>query len=148
MMKRAVVCLFAVSLFAALAPAQTAKPYQNGGVWEIQFIHAKAGMEDRYLRYLSTDWKREQETLKKSGMTLDYKVIRTDSHNPNDFNIILMTQYKDLATMEANADKSEAMLQQQFGGQDKVEAGYQDRASYRDIVGGRLGREIILEPKK
>ena len=147
-MKHAVVCLIAICLLAALAPAQTPKPYSNGPVWELQFIHAKAGMEDRYLRYLSTDWKREQDALKKSGMTLDYKVIRTDSHNPNDFNVILMTQYKDLATMEANADKAEAMLQQQFGGQDKVEAGYQDRSSYRDIVGGRLGREIILEPKK
>ncbi len=147
-MKHAVVCLVAICLLAAVAPAQTAKPYHDGGVWQIQFIHAKAGMEDRYLRYIAGDWKREQEAMKKNGYILDYKVIATEAHNPGDFNVILMTQFKDLATMEANADKSDAMLAQMFGGQDKVEAGYQDRASYRDIVGGRLGREIILEPKK
>jgi len=147
-MKHVFACLIAICLFASLAVAQTPKPYSNGPVWQIQLIHAKAGMEDRYLRYLSTDWKREQDALKKSGITLDYKVISTEAHNPADFNVILMTQFKDLATMEANADKSEAMLAQMFGGQDKVEAGYQDRSSYRDIVGGRVGRAIILEPKK
>jgi hypothetical protein len=27
-------------------------------------------------------------------------------------------------------------------------AGYQERASWREIIGDRLAREIILEPKK
>ena len=59
-----------------------------------------------------------------------------------------MTQFKDLATMEANQDKAQELAEQIFGGTPKIEAGYNDRSSYRDIVGGRLGREIILEPKK
>jgi hypothetical protein len=28
-----------------------------------------------------------------------------------------------------------------------MESGYVDRASFREVVGGRLGQEIILEPK-
>ncbi len=123
------------------------KPYHEGPVWDIQFIHVKAGMEDRYLRYLTTDWKNEQAALKKAGYTLDYKVITTEPHGPQDFNVILMTQFKDLATMEANADKSEAIALQVIGGQQKMESGYQDRASYRDVIGERMGREIILAPK-
>jgi hypothetical protein len=79
---------------------------------------------------------------------LSYKALRTESHNPTDCNVILMTEYKDLMTMEANADKAEQLGQQLFGGEQKVEAGYTDRSSYRDIIGGRLAREIILEPKK
>jgi hypothetical protein len=59
-----------------------------------------------------------------------------------------MTEYKDLATMEANADKGEQLGQELFGGAPKIEAGYVDRSSYRDIIGSRLAREIILEPKK
>jgi hypothetical protein len=35
-----------------------------------------------------------------------------------------------------------------FGGMPKIEAGYTDRSSYRDIIGSRLAREIVLEPKK
>ena len=56
----------------------------------------------------------------------------------------------DVATvmLEANADKAEQLGQQLVGGSQKVEAGYVDRASYRDIIGTRVAREIILEPKK
>jgi hypothetical protein len=138
----------AISLLCPLmALAQQAKPYHDGPVWDIAFIKAKAGMEDRYLRYLADDWKREQEAMKKAGYVLDYKVIVTEPHGPQDFNVILMTEFKDLATMEANAEKAEALGQQLFGGQSKVESGYQDRASYREVIAGRLGREIILAPK-
>ncbi len=138
---------FACVLLFTLPSLAQSKPYHDGPVWEIQFIHAKAGMEDRYLRYLTGDWKKEQEAMKKAGYVLDYKVIVTEAHNPMDPNVILMSQYKDLASMEANADKAEELGRQLFGGSDKVEAGYQDRASYRDIIGERIGREIILAPK-
>lgn len=86
--------------------------------------------------------------MRKAGYVLSYKAIRTEAHNPNDCNVILMTEYKDLATMEANADKAEELSQDLFGGMPKIEAGYADRSSYRDIIGSRLAREIVLEPKK
>jgi hypothetical protein len=131
----------------ALAQQPAAKPYHEGPVWNIAFIRAKAGMEDRYLRYLAGEWKNEQEAMKKAGYILDYKVIVTEPHGPQDFNVMLMTQFKDLATLEANADKAEALGQQLGGGQPKVESGYQDRASYREVLGERLAREIVLAPK-
>lgn len=143
--------LFVAAAIAALCPlaalAQQAKPYHEGPVWTIAYIRAKAGMEDRYLRYLTTEWKNEQEAMKKAGYSLDYKVIVTEAHGAQDFNVILMTQFKDLASLEANSEKVEALGQQLGGGQQKVESGYQDRASYREVLGDRLGREIILTPK-
>ena len=132
---------------SASAFAQDAKPYRNGPVWNIGFIRTKAGMEDRYLRYIADSWKREQEALKKAGIVLDYKVITTEAHGPSDFDVILMTQFKDMASLEANEDKAEQIALQLEGGTQKMEGGYVDRASYREVMGGRLGREIILEPK-
>ncbi len=130
-----------------MAQQPTAKPYPEGPVWDIASIRVKAGMEDRYMRYIADVWKREQEALKNAGYILDYKVITTEPHGPQDFNVLLMTEFKDLATMEANADKMEAVGLQLEGGQQKMETGYQDRASYREVLGDRLGREIILAPK-
>ena len=59
----------AISLLCPLMALaqQAAKPYHDGPVWEIAFIKTKAGMEDRYMRYLADDWKREQEAMKKAG---------------------------------------------------------------------------------
>jgi hypothetical protein len=139
-----VVCLL---LFTLPLLAQS-KPYHDGSVWEMQCIHVRAGMEDRYARYLASDWKKEQDAMQKAGYVLSYKAIRTEAHNPTDCNVILMTEYKNLATMEANEDKAEQLAQELFGGTPKIEAGYTDRSAYRDIIGSRLAREIILEPKK
>ena len=127
--------------------ATTAKPYHPGTVWNIGFISVKAGMSDRYKKYLAEDWKREREALKKAGYVLSYKVIETETHGPEDFNVILMTEFKDLASMEANEEKAQALSEQMFGGTPKIESGYQERSSYREVVGGRIGREIIFEPK-
>lgn len=154
-MKRVYTCgvllaiAFALLLpMAALAQQAAAKPYHDGPVWDIAFIKAKPGMEDRYLRYLAGEWKREQEAMKKAGYVLDYKVIVTEPHGTQDYNVTLMTQFKDMASLEANADKMEDLGMQLFGSREKIETGYQDRASYREVLGNRLGREIILEPKK
>ncbi len=67
----------------------------------------KPGMESSYLNYIAGDWKREQEALKKDGQILSYKVIQTEAHGAGDFNLMLMTEYKNLATMEANETKED-----------------------------------------
>lgn len=146
--RRTAYALVVICLLLSASPllAQS-KPYHNGSVWEIQLIHVKAGMEDRYARYLAGDWKKEMDAMKKAGYLISYKVLATESHTPTEANVVLMTEYKDLASMEANQDKAEQLGQQLFGGTPKIEAGYVDRASYRDVVGSRLAREIILEPK-
>ena len=145
-----VLMLFVLPLvfsLAAVAQQSTPRPYHSGPVWDISYIKVKAGMEDRYMRYLAQDWKREQEAMKKAGFVMDYKAISTEPHGAQDFNVILMVQYKDLATMEANEEKMEDLGEKLFGGMPTIEAGYKDRSAYRDIIGNRLGREVILEPK-
>ena len=144
------VCLLAVVLLALPSFAQTSsvRPYKDGSVWNISYIHIKAGMERSYLTYIATDWKREQEAMKKEGIILSYKVISTESHNPTDFNLMLMTEYKDLTSMEANQSKAEALAEKLFGGNDKVVQGYNDRSAIRDIIAVRRAREVILEPKQ
>jgi hypothetical protein len=145
------VLAFAAMLLPNLSLAQAApkRPFHDGPVWDITFVKAKPGVGLNYMNFLATEWKTEQEALKKAGLILNYMVIQTESHNPNDFDIMLMIQYKDLASMEGNQDKAEAVANQALNSNDqKMIAGYQERASWREIIGDRLAREIILEPKK
>jgi hypothetical protein len=148
--------VIAVLAFAAmllpilsLAQAMPVRPFHDGPVWDITFVKGKPGLELKYMEFLATEWKTEQEALKKAGLILNYMVIQTESHTPNDFDLMLMTEFKDLASMEANQDKMEAVANQALNSNDqKMIAGYQERASWREIIGDRLAREIILEPKK
>ncbi|MBK6313924.1 MAG: hypothetical protein IPF53_06260 [Blastocatellia bacterium] len=127
--------------------AQVSRPYHNGSVWGIGQIRVKPGMGEAYKTYLATEWKTNQEAMKKEGIILSYKVISTEAHGTQDFNMLLMTEYKDLATYEANQDKADALAQRIVGDDKKQEQGYRDRSEMREVLGNRLGREIVLAPK-
>jgi hypothetical protein len=124
------------------------RPTHDGTVWTLSFIHVKPGIGVAYDKYLANDWKKEQEALKEAGIAMSYKVIATEAHSPNDLDLMLLVEYKDLASLEANQDKADAMLQKMVGGEEKAMQGYKERSDIREVLGTRLAREIILEPKK
>ncbi len=128
--------------------AQVSRPFRNGSVWSIGFIRMKPGMETAYLNYVAGEWKREQEALKKDGQIVSYKVLTTEAHGANDFNIMLMTEYKNLATMEANENKADALSQKVIGDDQKQMQGYKERLEIREVLQDRLAREIVLEPRR
>jgi hypothetical protein len=143
------ICLgVCVLLLGASVYAQMVRPTHNGTVWELSFIHVKPGMGSAYDKYLASDWKKEQDALKAAGITLSYKVIGAEAHSPGDWNLMLMVEYKDLASLEANEDKADALLQKMFGGDEKEMQGYKERSEIREVLGTRLAQEVILEPKK
>ena len=149
-LKRALLSSLIVLVFAlgVVVLAQVNRPFRNGSVWSIAYIRMKPGMETAYLNYVASDWKREQEALKKDGQILSYKVITTEAHGSNDWNIMLMTEYKDLATMEANEAKADNLAQTVIGNDEKQMQGYRDRLQIREVLDVRLGREIVLEPRR
>ena len=128
--------------------AQVSRPFRNGSVWNIGFIQMKPGMDTAYLTYVAGDWKREQEALKKDGQIISYKVLTTESHGSDDWNIMLMTEYKDMATMEANEAKADNLAQKVSGNDEKQMQGYRDRLQIREVLQNRMAREIILEPRR
>jgi len=129
------------------AYAQVQRPYRDGTVWNIAFIKMKPGMESAYLNYIASDWKREQEAFKKDGLILSYKVLATEAHATGDWNLLLMTEYKSMTALEANQQKMDEMGQQIFGSDEKIRQGYRERLEIREVMGERLAREIVLEPR-
>jgi hypothetical protein len=139
--------MLAPVLVGLTVSAQSSRPYRNGSVWSISTIKIKPGMDSAYLEYVATDWKRVQEAGKKEGLILSYKVLVTEAHSATDWDLLLMTEFKDLATMEANQDKAEALAKRLIGDDEKQRQGYRNRAEMREVLGERVAREIILEPK-
>ncbi len=151
-MKRNLTILF--SLFVVMltmsivTSAQVNRPYSNGSVWAIGVIQVKPGMDNAYKNYLATEWKRNQEAMKKEGIILSYMVIQTEMHSGTDWNMLLLTEYKDLATFEANQTKADNLAQTVVGNDAAQMQGYKERLQIREVLGNRLAREILLEPKK
>ena len=136
----------AVSAMSASVSAQS-RQFHNGSVWSIGFIQMKPGMDNAYLEYVATDWKKEQEALKTDGQILSYMVIQTEGHSSTDWNLMLMTEYKDLATLEADEAKADALLQKVIGNDAKQMQGYRERLQIREVMGNRIGRQITLTPR-
>ncbi len=136
-----------VLTLSAVVFAQVNRPYRNGTVWNIGFIRMKPGMDTAYLNYIAGDWKREQEALKRDGQIISYKILQTEAHGSTDFNLMLLTEYKDLATYEKNLEKADALLQKVIGNDEKQMQGYRERLEIREVLADRLAREIVLEPK-
>jgi hypothetical protein len=124
--------------------AQVNRPFHPGAVWEIQFVRVKPGMDNAYKQWLATDWKKEQDAFKAQGLITGYKVVETESHGTNDFNMMLMTEVKDLATLEANERKADSLSQQVMGPDEQQTQGYKNREALREPLATRLGREVVL----
>ena len=141
--------LFVLMLtLSIVTSAQVNRPYRDGSVWVIGVIQMKPGMDSAYKNYLATDWKRNQESMKKEGIILSYMVIETEMHSPTDWNLLLLTEYKDLATFEANDTKADNLAQTVMGDDAKQMQGYRERLQIREVLGNRLARQIILEPRR
>src|SRR5215471_15157269 len=136
------ICLGLCLLLGVSLYAQMERPTHNGTVWELSFIHVKPGMDSAYNKYLASDWKKEQEALKSAGVILSYKVIGTEAHSPNDWDLMLMVEFKDLATLEANQDKADALLQKMFGGDEKQ--GYKTRSGISEVRARGLHEKSFL----
>src|SRR5689334_13971803 len=93
------VCLAAslASLDARAADAQDEQQYSNGPVTEIDSIHVEYGHFEQYVEWLNSTWKPTMEALKKAGIIIDYKVLRTDPKPPDQPNIFLMLTFRNMA---------------------------------------------------
>jgi len=134
-----------VTAFALGVSAQVYRYYTPGSVWTVTTIRVKPGMDQAYLAYLAGDWKRTENALVKAGYEKSYKVLRTMDDDAGSYNFILLREYADLASMEANREKADAVSSQVVGDDTKQMRGYDERAKVRELVATRYAREIVLK---
>ena len=124
--------------------AQMHKYYTNGTVWTVTMIKIAPGMDQVYLQYLGSQFKKAEDAQVKAGFEKSYKILRT-MDDGGAWNMLILREYPSLASMEANEDKSDALAQQTEGTDQVQMQGYQDRSKYREVVGTKVTRELILK---
>lgn len=126
-------------------PAQSTAPYNEGPVWDISLIRTKPGMEDDYLKNLANAWKATGEEAKKQGIIMDYKVLIGDAANRDDYNIILMLEYKNMAAFDGLRDKTDPIARKILGSEDAMRQAAVKRGDIREILGTKVMREVTLK---
>ena len=139
--------LLVAMLTAAVATpviGQVYKYYTPGTVWTITMIRIAPGMDQLYMQYLDGQFKKSEDGQVKAGFQKSYKILRT-MDDGGAWNLLILREYASLAAFEANVEKADALLQQTDGTDQIQMQGYQDRAKYREVVGTKFAREVILK---
>jgi hypothetical protein len=123
---------------------QVHKYFTPGTIWTVTMIQMTSGMDQKYLQYLDTSFKKSEDAQVKGGLMKSYKILRT-LDDSGTWNLLILREYASLAAMEANVEKADALYQQSDGTDDAQMQGYDDRSKYRAVVGTKYARELILK---
>ena len=128
-----------------LCRAQSDAPYTEGPVWNVTMVKANPGMGDEYLKGLAKTFKGTLEEAKKQNLILDYKILLGNAATPQDFDILLMVESKNMAALDNGREKFDPITRKIVGTTDQQQAMAVKRLDIREIMGSKLMREITLK---
>src|SRR5437870_10030302 len=88
------------------AATQSTAPYTEGAVWQITMVKTKPGMSDDYLKALAKIFKSTNDEAKRQGIITDYKILAGDAATQQDYDILLMVEYLNMAALDGTRDKT------------------------------------------
>jgi hypothetical protein len=101
-------------------------------------------LQDDYLNNVRGTTKRILDEAKRQGLILSYHLISAPSATPEDWDLLFMVEYKNYAALDGLREKVEPLLAQAIGGESQRRAFSGKRNELREIIGTKLGRELIL----
>ena len=138
-------CAALAVIGAGLVRAQSYAPYTEGPVWGITMVKTKPGMGDDYLKTLAKIYKSTNDEMKKQRLIMDYKILIGNDATPQDFDILLMVEFKNMAAFDGVRDKIDPIQNKIIGNADVQRQGAVQRMEIREIMGDKIMREITLK---
>ena len=108
-------------------------------------VKTKSGMTDEYLKGLAKTLKGTLEEAKKQNLVLDYKILLGNTATPQDFDILIMLESKNMSALDNWREKFDPISRKVLGTTDQQQAMAVKRLDIREIVGSKLMREITLK---
>ena len=133
-----------IALGALPVIGQVHKFFSPGTVWTVTMIKVASGMDQSYLQYLDSQFKKSEEAQIKAGFQKSFKILRT-MDDGGAWNLLILREYASLASLETNVEKADALSQQTDGTDQAQMQGYQDRSKYREVIGTKYARELVLK---
>ena len=128
--------------FSALAEDH---PYSEGEVVNVARIRTVDGHFDDYMKWLATEWKRQEELMKKAGYITGYEVITVEARTPHDADILLVTRYKNWAALDGALAKADEITKEMGMSNDQSNREQAGRASIRTVLGSTTMQVLNLK---
>ena len=86
------------------AYSQTARvaldTYEEGPVWQIMTFRTAPGKTEMHLKNIATVWEHQLKLAVKKGVLIDYKVLTKWSSSPDDWNIMVIEIFPNMASYD------------------------------------------------
>ena len=82
---------------------------------------------------------------KKDGLILSYKVLRAQPADRQDWDMMLMVEYKNHAALDGLDAKVRAIAAKSVGNDDAQRSLATKRLDVREILGGKVAQEILIK---
>jgi len=135
--------LSAIILLFSFNTLAEEKPYTLGTVWDVSYIRVNDGKLDDYLKNLNAGYYPINEEFKKKGWVVSYKAISFTRNNPEDWNLMLLTEFPNWATFDRKEAEWDAVVDKVFKSKKNQKKSTKDRENIRTTWGSRVGRELI-----
>jgi len=141
----ALVGLFAAVTLGGIATAAD-RPFTEGPVSVVTSVKVEPGMDDAYMSWLQSGWKKSLEAQKAAGIVLAYAVYGTQARSPDEPDLYLVVTYKNMAAFDGLDDRVEPIMEKTFSAtqQQMTQAGI-ERGKMRTILGSEMIRELVLK---
>jgi len=145
---RALGALGALLAFVMITGAANAadRSYSEGPVSIVTSVKVEPGMDDAYMNWLQSNWKKSLEAQKAAGIVLGYAVYATQARSPSEPDLYLVVTYKNMATFDGLDDRVEPIMEKTFNAtQQQMAQASIERGKMRTIMGSEMIRELVLK---
>ena len=111
----------------------------------MSFIKVKPGMLETYLRDLATARGKVMAEAKKQGLVVSEKILTGDASGRDDWDLMLMVEYKNWAALDGLQDKFDAVALKVVGSQETQGQLMLKRSELREILGRKTLQEITFK---
>lgn len=140
---RMIIVAALLAALAATTPALAAdRPYKDGPVLLTTYVRVLPGMYDTYMNHLAKMWVTQMETAKKEGVVLAYRVISSAERSPQDWNLVLAVEVKNMAALDTFDDQMEEIGARGGSTPAQRDEAFRKRSEMRTILGYKLNRVV------
>ncbi len=152
--KKALVALSVIfGLFALQQSAysQTARvaleTYEEGPVWQMMTFRTAPGKTEAHLKNIATVWELQLKLAVKKGVLVDYKVLTKWSSSPDDWNIMVIEIFPNMASYDTFWENWAAIDAETVDTPEFQERFDRLQSTGTEFLGTVFAREVHLKPQ-
>jgi len=133
------------------AYAQTARvaldTYEEGPVWQIMTFRTAPGKTELHLKNIATAWEHQLKLAVKKGVLVDYKVLTKWSSSPDDWNIMVVEIFPNMASYDTFWEDWAAIDAETVDTPEFAERLASMEPTGTQFLGTVFAREVTLKPQ-